>query len=175
MIQLFEIVYKNVYKNVAFRLTGEFIIISYLSLRKASPSGFCGALRSGFLLWPLGRGNPSTASLNRTTKFASATSASGCVVIAFITASAISFRTLALRQVFGNQVIWTNGIVSDMFLNFVFDWSSKDLDAIGTFSSNRRMEKIVFVRFLPLGSTMIVDTGSLEASTSKLHGCSSNR
>ena len=29
----------------------------------------CGACNAGFSLWPCGSGNPSTASLNRTTKF----------------------------------------------------------------------------------------------------------
>ena len=69
--------------------------------------------RLGFMEWPWGRGNPSTLSENRTTKFSFAMSASGTATIAFMTASATSFLTLAVLQAFGSQVMCTKGILSE--------------------------------------------------------------
>ena len=63
-------------------------------------------------LCPFGKGNPSTDSEKRTTKFSGEMSASFTDTIAFRTASATFLRVDAVRHAFGSQVICTKGIFS---------------------------------------------------------------
>jgi hypothetical protein len=74
------------------------------------------------MLCPFGREKPSTDSEKRTTRFSLAMSASGWATITFMTASAISFLTWAVRQVLGSHVMWTNGMVVEVLCEVGLGW-----------------------------------------------------